>query len=160
VIPNYSIQRFWKTRGDPTFRTSGWHLSSDEQMNPAMAHGMSSHADVFFAWDQGILDEWHTNCTETHKSCSAGALGTTRAIKTTGFSDYLHSKAALTIPRARLGWSGPISGNGTFSGEFTAIDSGQLGLVGFAWTGEVTAFSLIDVTNSNNHAPITINGSH
>jgi hypothetical protein len=93
VIPNYSIQRFWKTRGDPTFRTSGWHLSSDEQMNPAMAHGMSSHADVFFAWDQNILDEWHTNCTETHKSCSAGALGTTRAIKTTGFSDYLHSKA-------------------------------------------------------------------
>jgi hypothetical protein len=73
----------------------------------------------------------------------------------------LNSHTALTVPRNRLGWSGPLSGSGTFSGEFTAIDSGQLGLIGFEnWTGEVTAFSLIDVTNSNNHAPITINGSH
>jgi hypothetical protein len=164
VIPNYSIQRFWKTRGDPTFVndgvTSKWHLSSDEQMNPAMAHGISSHADVWFAWDQNILDEWHTNCTEAHKSCSAGALGTARAIVTRGASN-LNSHTALTVPRNRLGWSGPLSGSGTFSGEFTAIDSGQLGLIGFEnWTGEVTAFSLIDVTNSNNHAPITVTGSH
>lgn len=143
VIPQYSLQGYYQTRG---VALAGLHLSSDEQMRPRMDAGMTAHADVAIVWRQDALDTWHQYCTELHKTCSEGNLGNGRRFVTPG-SDY-GGKVAKTaaVSRTRLGWTGPLTGTGTVSIEVRALAGGRITLVSSdGWTGKVTALSVVRV---------------
>jgi hypothetical protein len=159
-IPSFSMQFYYNTKGDPTFLQKKWHLSSDEQMNPAVKGGTTLHMDYMEGWSPTVKDRWQQHCNEEHRSCSAGDLGDGYYIFTHRFSHPTVSGKSL-VSRARLGWSAPFMGNGTFTSEVTAIDSGQLFVTSYdGLTSEITGLSVTDVTLSNNHVPVTLHGSH
>lgn len=88
VLPELQIAVWYTT--DATLDRSGnegadvntWYFVSDRMANmPAMVPGSTFHADWFGAWEDDVLEMWHTNCIDKLLSCSGGDLGNGKQLK-------------------------------------------------------------------------------
>jgi hypothetical protein len=158
IIPSFSFKLYYNT--DSSFTAGKWHLSSDDSMAMAMDAGDTLHMDYLEAWSPPVKTAWTANCIDAHRSCAGGDLGNDTYIKLpSANSDATTSRYSATS-MSRYGFSRFLSGNGTFTGEITAVQSGQFYIYsGDGFTGDVTAFSLTDVTTVNPITDTTITGS-
>lgn len=141
VLATFAWAKYFLTDAD--FVAGRWHLSSDEQMPMAVDAGTTLHLDYRNAWSPAFLQSFHDHCLDGHLTCSGGNDGNLKTFETRGSSTPSLAKHP-SIPISRTGLSAPIKGNGTFTGQLTAISSGQLYTLGYGFSGTITAFSITD----------------
>jgi hypothetical protein len=170
-IPGFSIQEAWKIDGN----FAHWHLSCDENMNMSFPRATCGHMDYWEAWSPIIKDKWQKGCIEGRNSGNSGLLcdGTLLAFAggatpaAMGYDPNSDIGAAETVPlkqflfRNRVGFGREITGNGTVTGELRSVSGGELSIeVVGGFTGDITAFTIVDVTPVGKHngvGPLTTN---
>jgi hypothetical protein len=154
MIPTWSWQRWFLM--DPAFLQKKWHLSSDEMMTMAVAAGYTAHGDYWNTWSPTGETTWTDYCENQHMSCELGNLGNNLQLKHPVSQQKIKY---IAVSQTKYGEGKPITAAGTYTGEITAQDAGQLYLYGyFGFSGQVTAWSLTDVTKATNHN-VTITGT-
>jgi hypothetical protein len=153
MIPGFSVQILVKL--DASFAAGKWRLASDEQMVEETDYGTTLHLDYWEAWDTTIRTRWYDNCLTEHRSCNRGELGDTTQMKNAGSGNDV-SPGHTYAPRNRVGWSRPLTANGTFTGELQVIADGELGLYGVGgFTGKITSVSVVKTSGVDAPSPVT-----
>jgi hypothetical protein len=143
-ISVFSAQFAYKI--DKDFVAGRWRLSSDDQMPMEHEAGSTLHVDYWEAWSPPAKDAWESNCIDGHNSSNNGELCDNTQIIGMDGGAYANNRY---IPLNRKGRSRYIKGNGTFTGEFTAVADGELGIYGIGGlTVNVDEFSVVDVTDA------------
>ena len=92
-----------------------WYLASDRMiMSDGSVHnepaGSTFHTDWFGAWDDGVLNTWHTNCIAKALSCVAFSLGDSTAGKAPSGFTFDTPNPRLVDPPAAV--PPPVGGGG------------------------------------------------
>lgn len=164
-IPGFSIQEIFKI--DANF--PHWHLACDENMNMSFPRGTCGHSDYWEAWSPVAKSDWQAGCINGRNSGNVGSLcngyqinfmkGFTPAASgfdphnsSFGLQDFGSQQAAF---RNRIGYGRELGSNGTFVGELKPQSGGELGLEVYGgFTGDITAFTVTDVTNVGKHSGV------
>lgn len=95
VIPTVTYNVYFEHDGN----TSNWYLSSDRTHGNHQANGSTLHADWLGAWNEEIMAEWTTNCTQAQMTCHVGPISATRKLSSFSNDDRYHGPNKISDNR-------------------------------------------------------------